>query len=502
MKKRTIALLLVIYAVVLYFIVLTCINSLAGKLRFTEEKEDQNIVYSDELINNYDISVDFNPQQKKYHARQRIIYVNTTETTLNEIYLYTYPNVFKSKETTPYIIDDYGTPYTNGFSKGDFKLNTLLVNGENATYEMNKENVNILKIKLSQSLKPKENIEIYMEYEALLPRARQRFGYGKNTYNFGNWYPIAAVYDDAGWNLDPYYKLGDPFYSDIGNYTVTITAPQEMMIASSGNVISEKVENNKKTWKIEAMLMRDFAFVASDEFVKLEKEVDGIIVQGYFIRDDKKVNEEVLKTACDSLKTFNGIFGKYPYEQYTVVASNHTGGMEYPGFVFINEKFYNEQLLERLKRVVVHETAHQWWYGVVGNNEVDEPWLDEGLVTYSEYVFFKEAYGKKSGENYFNKNIYNSYNNRKNQLSDEIIAKSLNKFKNDSEYHALAYKKGAMFLYEIEKKYGEKDIYNILRSYYMDYQFKNATTYDFLKICEEITNDDFDDLANKWLYQK
>ncbi|QZY53684.1 M1 family metallopeptidase [Crassaminicella profunda] len=502
MKKRTIILLLAIYAVVLYFIVLTCVDIVAGKLRFTHEKDGPNITYSNQLINNYDIDVDFDPEKKMYRAKQTIIYVNNTNTTLNEIYFHTYPNTFKSKKTTPYITDEYGTPYTNGFSKGDFKLHKLLVNEEKATYDINKEQITLLHIKLSKSLKPRENVKIYMEYEASLPRAQQRFGYGKDTYNFGNWYPAAAVYDDTGWNLDPYYKFGDPFYSDIGNYTVTITGPKEMMIASSGNLISEKIENNKKIWKVEAALMRDFAFIASNEFVKLEKEVDGIVVKGYFIRDDKKVNSEALKVACDALKTFNRIFGKYPYEQYSVVASNHVGGMEYPGLVMINEKFYNEQILDRLKRVVVHETAHQWWYGVVGNNEVDEPWLDEGIVTYSEYIFFKEVYGKKYGEDYFNKYIYNSYNSKKGKLKDEVIAKSLDKFKNNSEYHALAYKKGAMFMYDIEKKYGEKKIYNILRNYYMSYQFKNATTYDFLKICEEITNDDFDDLANEWLYQK
>ncbi|QXM05586.1 M1 family metallopeptidase [Crassaminicella indica] len=507
MKKRYIALLLAIYAVTLYFIVLTGVNNLADRLRSTDEegadnKYTANGIYSNQLINNYDIYVDFDPIKKMYNSKQTIIYVNNTDTTLNEIYLHIYPNAFKSEATTPYIIDDYGTPYVHGFSKGDFQIYKLLVNEENTAYNIDKNNVTILHIKLKQPIKPKENIKIYMEYGGVLPRAQQRFGYGKDTYNFGNWYPIVAVYDDTGWNLDPYYKLGDPFYSDIGNYHVTIAAPKDMIIAASGNIISEKIENNKKIWKIEAMLMRDFAWTASKEFIKLEKEIDGILVKGYFIRNDQKVNTDALKAACDAIKVFNRVFGKYPYEQYSVIASNHIGGMEYPGLVFVNEKFYNNQLLERLKKVIVHETAHQWWYSAVGNNEVDEPWLDEGLTTYSEYIFFKEAYGKKYGENYFKKYIYNSYNMRKNQLNDEVIAKSLDKFKNNSEYHAVAYKKAAMFFYEIEKKYGERKMYNILRNYYMNYKFKNANTYQFLKICEEVTNDNFDHLANKWLYQK
>lgn len=62
--------------------------------------------------------------------------------------------------------------------------------------------------------------------------------------------------------------------------------------------------------------------------------------------------------------------------------------------VMIDQSLYNEKNEFLLEYVIAHETAHQWWYSAVGNDEISEPWLDEALTEYSTIVYFEQKYGK------------------------------------------------------------------------------------------------------------
>ncbi|MTI66318.1 MAG: M1 family metallopeptidase [Firmicutes bacterium] len=453
-------------------------------------------------INQYNIDIDFNPDKKTYKGKQTIKYINNEDTDFSEVYLHLYPNAFKEKATSPVSLSD--NAYTNGFKPGYMDVKKVTVNGNEVENSTMGSGNTILKISLNESLKQGESIDIYMEYEVLMPPVKDRFGYGEKTFNFGNWYPIMAVYDEDGWNLDPYYRLGDPFYSDTSNYNVTITAPKDIIIASSGNILSENVKDNKKKWTIEAKLMRDFAWVASKHFIVESKDVDGTLVKNYFLKEDK-VNSFAATAAYDSIEVFNKTFGKYPYGQYSVVATSFPTGMEYPGLVFIGEEIYTNRKKDWLRTVIVHETGHQWWYSVVGNDEIDEAWLDESLTTYSETIFYDEKYNDEAGENYFTNHTLRYYNtqiDRKQIKNDEVVVKPLKEFRNWGDYGALAYNKGAIFLHEIEKEYGEDTLYDIYREYYKKNKFLIANTNDFLSICEDVIGEDIDNLSDKWLYGK
>lgn len=456
-------------------------------------------------LNDYTIYVEFNPSTKSYTASQKVEYVNNEDVELNELYFHLYPNAFREKETAPFLFDNFEEAFPDGFKPGGIDIKKLSIDDKSVeNYSIEGHGKTILKLPLEKVLKPGENLVIDMEYGVVLPPAQDRFGYGEKTFNFGNWYPIAAVYDDEGWNLDPYYSIGDPFYSDTSNYDITITVPKNVEIASSGNILSEKIEGNNKIWKIEAKLMRDFAWVASEHFIKKEKEVDGTIVKVYFLEEDEKINKFAEEASYNSIEIFNDKFGQYPYGQYSVVATSFPSGMEYPGIVFIGEKYYDDFYKGYLEIVIAHETGHQWWYGVVGNDEIDEAWLDESLTTYSEVVYAQGKYGDKVAENYYANNVEEYYKSSKEVLSQssEVVVKPLSEFENWDDYGPLVYNKGAMLLNEIKVRYGDKTLYTILNNYFNQYKFKNATTEDFIKVCEEVTGDNFDQLANEWLYGK
>lgn len=450
-------------------------------------------------VNNYEIQVDFAPSTKSYFANQSTTYINTTGKSLDKIYFHLYPRAYSSLDTAPILFES--KKLQENYVLGSMEIEKIEINKKEVTYEIGGTTDSILRIFLEESLKPNEKINIYMEYRVKLPENIDRFGYGKEIFNFGNWYPILAVYDEKGWNLDPYYSLGDPFYSDIANYQVTITTDKDMVIATSGNILYEKTRKDKKVYKIEGKLLRDFAWVASPNFKIREIKAGDTIVKLYYLDEGTGLEDFALEVGRDSIEIFNKIFGKYPYGQYSIVMTEFPTGMEYPSLVFIGRDYFRDEYKNSLETVIVHETAHQWWYGIVGNDQIDEAWLDESLATYSEVIYMTEKYGEEIGKNYYSYSVEISYDFGKEIIeNDTRVVKPLNEFKGWDDYGLLVYTRGAVFLEEIKREFGQDSLYNILSTYYDLYKFNIATTEDFIKVCETITNRPFETRANRWLY--
>ena len=435
-----------------------------------------------------------------YFGKQNTLYVNNTDIDLEEIYFHLYPNAFKILEEAPILFNSEDNIESLSYVPGYIEIEKVISNNDNLIWNIEGDKETILNIKLKEPVKKGKSIDLYLEYKVKLPTTKDRFGYHDNGINCGNWYPIACVYDKNGWNLDPYYKLGDPFYSETSNYKVSITTPKDMIVASSGNILSEDVIGDKKTYNIEGLLLRDFAWAASEEFKIKEKIVDNTVIKVYSINDDIDLIDRSLDIGENSIKTFNKIFGKYPYKQYSIVITEFPSGMEYPSIVFISNDFSKRYLQDILEKVIVHETAHQWWYGLVGNDQIDESWLDESLATYSEVIYTNEVDGKRAGEDYYNQNIKLGYEYAVRYLGEnEIVNKPLSNFVSWDDYGLLVYIRGAMFIDRIKEEFGEEVLYKILNSYYEKYKFRIATTDDFIKVCEEVTQRSFDPLVKEYL---
>lgn len=466
--------------------------------------EDTNNIDAKKL-HRYEIDVVFIPEEARIQASQRVRYNNHEKVSLEEIYFHLYPNSFRKEETAPFLLDDFQRAYPKGFQPGYIDIRKVFVNEQPAKYQLEGEGQGVMKIVLPNAMKPGEHVTIEMDYDVKLPPAAERFGYGENTFNFGNWYPIAAVYDDTGWNLDPYYPIGDPFYSDVSNYHVRIDMPKDFVVAASGNILKQEVKNDRSIWEIEAKFMRDFAWVTSKNFEILEKDVDGTQLKMYFIEEetlDKEVKEWAVNAAENALKLFNRVYGQYPYGQYSVVATNFPSGMEYPGIVFIGKQYYDVDWRDYLEIVIVHETAHQWWYGIVGNDEIDEAWLDESLATYSEVIYARELFGEDVAENYHQSVNEEAYKEIAGNIGNKAILKSLDGFEGWEDYGVLVYSRGAMFLDALYEKYGQEIFYQIMQGYYQKYRFKNATTKDFQRVCEDITGEGQEGFFQQWLWAK
>lgn len=427
-------------------------------------------------LNKYIMDVIFDDESKRLMCNQNVEYVNNTNIALDKIYFHIYPNAFSKKEFAPFEKDEMNQAYPNGFNEGYIDIKNVLNNNNKLEYEIKGEKNDLLEVKIGRQLKPGEKISIDMKFNVKIPNSEGRFGYGENTINITNWFPIACVHDDRGWNLKSYEAVGDPFYSDTSNFYVKLLIPRKYKVGCTGNIISEKSDSEKVLYEIQAKKVRDFAFILSDKF-KIKKDTyKGVNINTYNLNE--KLSTEVTKIAKDSISIFSNLFGEYPYDTYSVIASDfYIGGMEYPTLVMIDQSLYNEKDKFLLEYVIAHETAHQWWYSVIGNDEISEPWLDEALTEYSTVLYFEQKYGKETGD----KLIKTMEVQTRNYKTNDIF-KATTDYKDSSEYSLSVYTKGAVVFSKIRNEVGDEVFFNTLREYYNTYKFKNVNGPQFVEL--------------------
>ena len=430
----------------------------------------------EETMNNYRINAIFDEESKRIMSSQIVTYINNTGENLNDIYFHIYPNAFSKPEYAPFEKSELKQAYPNGFNEGYIDVKRIANKNNILDYKIMGAKEDILEVKLDKELKPNDKIEIEIKYTVKLPNSLGRFGYGDDTINVTNWFPIACVYDERGWNTKSYEPIGDPFYSDVSNFQVDILTPKKYVLATTGSIKEKKASNEKVLYKIEANNVRDFAFILSDKFKVKSDYVGNTKISSYYLNDN--MGETSLNMAKQSIKVFNKLFGKYPYNTYTVIASDFfIGGMEYPTLVMIDKTLYNDKSKFILEYIIAHETAHQWWYSTVGNDEISEPWIDEALTEYSTVLYFEQVYGNNARKELMSQMAYQSKNH-----SVEDIFKPTTEYKDSIDYSLGVYTKGAVIFDNIRKNVGDDVFFSTLQQYYKMYTFKNVSGDEFVQI--------------------
>ena len=462
----------------LLVIILALLIIIGGAIRtFIHTNQRETFTIQDEKNKNeYTIDVIYDDETNRILCNENLVYKNNTKTTLDKIYLHIYPNAFCEKDSVPFEDSEMSRAYPNGFNEGYIDIKEVLSENNKLHSEIIGDKNDILEIKLDKLLKAGEVVKLDLKYNVKLPNCLGRFGYGDNTINVTNWFPIACVYDDKGWNLKSYEAIGDPFYSDTSNFQVKILAPSKYKLATTGQITEKKTDNEKVQYTIDAKMVRDFAFILSDKFVVNKTNYKDIIINTYNLNED--MSQEAVDAAKSSIEIFSNLFGDYPYDTYSVVASDFfIGGMEYPMLVMIDQSLYNKENKFLLEYVIAHETAHQWWYSVIGNDEINEPWLDEALTEYSTILYFEQKYGKETGEK-----LIKTMEIQTRDYKTEDIFKATTEYKDSSQYSLSVYTKGAVVFNEIRKEVGDKVFFNTLKEYYSTYKFKNVNGPQFVDL--------------------
>ena len=421
----------------------------------------------------YEITAEYIPENKTLAGAVKVTFENGTENEISILKFQTHPNAYREDALYSPISTAYaGAAYYQGESYGEMVISS--VNGAK-NWEMMGEDENILYVYLERSLFPGDKVVLDIGFITKLANVNHRTGITKHTVNLGNFYPILCGIKHDGFYETVYYSDGDPFYSDCADYTVRLTLPKEYVVASTGKIVEERTLESKKVYTMSAMNTRDFALVLSDQYNVKTEQVNGKTLSYYYHND--KTPTESFAVAKESFAYYEKTFGEYPYETYAIAQTGFCmGGMEYPALVMVSDTLKKEELA----RVIAHETAHQWWYAVVGSDQIENAWQDEGLAEYSTVTFFEnyEKYGFtredivtqsiKEYRSYYD--VYGSVLGR----TDTRMTRHLKEYISDYEYRCISYDKSLVMFDTLRKSVGDKKFFSSLKKYYADNAFKIA----------------------------
>ena len=456
---------------------------------------------SADLVNYY-IDANYDDVTHTVTASQIVDYINTTETDLNVVCFKLYPTAFsKDAKVLPYTNANKDKCFPNGLSYGDIEISNVKVEDADAEWAIIGEDNNILEVKLFVPLENLKRVKISFDFVLTLANTTHRLGYYDSYVNLGNWYPICCAYQNNQFDMSPYYSTGDPFFSTCANYDVNFTYPNNYIVASTGQLVTT-TQAEKITSSYSAKVVRDFALNLGSNYKVLSETVGDTVVSVYCDKDDVNA-ESHLKTSVDSLNTFNKLFGIYPYKTLNVSFTPFLhGGMEYPNLVFIADDIAD---IVSINKVIIHEIAHQWWYGIVGNNEITDAWFDESFAEYSTVLFFENNpdYGitkdQLINEAIANYTLYlDVIKSLKLDINTEMNLK-LNEYKNEYEYVYMVYIKGMVFVDGLRNKIGDEAFFKGLKLLYENNKYEILDKTKFIEAFNTASGEDITELVETWL---
>ncbi|MBR1926090.1 MAG: M1 family metallopeptidase [Clostridia bacterium] len=451
----------------------------------------------------YKITASLNTQEKTLVATEEFYWTNKTGDTLSSVLFHLHPNAFKEGAKTNYAVSQTqeNRAYNGEKDFGGITINSVYCNENSLNFNILGEDEHLLEVELNEAILPKKSTVLKIEFSLDIPKVNHRFGYGANTINLGNFYPILSVYENGEWNRQGYLSSGDPFYSKVANYEVSLSYSDDYLLKSTGNLVTENTQNGQKTSVYSALAVRDFAMVLSKDFKEISQQVDETLVTYSYYEDENP--EAHLKTAVDSLNTFNELFGVYPYKTLCVVKTNFLhGGMEYPNLVYVSDQITNES---EYNNVIVHEIAHQWWYGLVGNNELKYGFIDEGLAEYSTALFYEMNDGYKTTKEEVIGNALSSYmlfcdvfKEVYGELNSQMN-RDIQTFNTETEYIYLTYVKGLLMFDSIENTIGQNKMLKCLKGIVSDYAFCEITPKEMIECFEKYSKRNLQSFITSWL---
>lgn len=420
---------------------------------------------------NYKIVMSYDPETHTLSATQLTEVTNRTNNAFTKIMFHIYANAYR-EGAEPIVPNTYrAAAYPCGESYGNIAFDYVKVDDVACAFRTEGDNGDLLAVPLSQEMFPGDKVTVELTYKVTLANIKHRLGYTSNAVNCGNFFPIVCHIDNDNFSETPYYAVGDPFVSDCANFDVTVCAPSKFVVAASAQLTSVTSADGFDTWHYTGNARRDFAIVMSDKYKKLTSQVGDKQLHYYYFADAEP--EATLAVQKGMFEYMNKHVGEYPYEQYSVCETDFCyGGMEYPCLAMVTSG------QQAYKTAVIHETAHQWFYGVVGNDQIANPWMDEGLCEFLTCLYMDEAglAPLENGIKAATKN-YVTYVDVLNRYYDhtDTTFRPINAYKNDGEYVVMTYVKGCLLFDTLYCTMGKDKFLRTLADYYAACAFTLAT---------------------------
>jgi hypothetical protein len=492
---------------------------------------------SDRIVH-YTMNVKLDPKTNIISGSEQLEWKNTTGLAQQEFPFHLYHNAWKNNRSTVAKEEgwdlglgqesDYG--YTNIKSikvvdaKGEIDITDTFryIQPDDG----NTEDHTVCQVRIPKPVPAGQTLVFKIEFATKQPRPLSRTG-AIRTYHFvAQWFPKIGVWWKGAWNCHQFHATTE-FFADYGVYDVKITVPQEYVVGATGGIARSVETNNDSTVTHEFHQddVHDFAWVTSPDLVPTVRKFSHVALESGERTDRHHPLKEVtvilltqpqhdnmidryFDATFKALRYYGEWYGEYPYDAVTVVDpanGSQSGGMEYPTLFTGGTNRYSPKEQSSPEGVTVHECGHQWWYGMIGNNEFEEAWLDEGFNTYSTdrtmnagwppFKATRTYFGGRGAYSYvgipfvineINQTPFDPGNNQlRYQGKNDVMARK--GWEYYETYGLNSYTKPALSLVTLERYLGEETMYRVMRTYHHRYRFKHPTSQDFINVVNEVS---------------
>ena len=397
---------------------------------------------------------------------ETIRYFNPTGQSLSEIVLAVEPNLWQNS----------------------FVLNALAQDGSALqSYSLVGQRLSLF---LPQPLAPGAATTFTIDFTLYIPPKHYEgtFGYLGYQTNLTDWFPFVVPYE-GGWVLHDPWGFGEHLVYDSSDFEVNVRVNDPSVIVAA----SAPGEADGEWTRYRIYGARTFALSASDRFQIAESAVGTVPIRMYYFEGYEGAGDGMLRAAVQAVGLFVPKFGPYPYDSLSVVQTDVPDGQEFDGLVFLGTKFYDEyggSARSNMVSIGVHEISHQWWFGLVGNDQALEPWLDEALAVYSEHVYYSFIYPAYDDWWWdFRVNYFGPGGWVDTQIYEVTTFRT---------YVNAAYLNGANFLYDLNVRMGNDDFFRFLKDYTSRYGRRRVTGSDLFTVAQQNTSNDISDLIDAY----
>ena len=407
-----------------------------------------------------------------------------------------------SQDALPYLVFQlFPVVYGGTVSLGEVKVNDQTVSIELA------DEGRLVHVVLAQPLQAGESIVVSLPFESSIPREMGGnyglYGYFDEILVLDGFYPLLAVYDQGEWQTNISSPNGDIKYEEMSLYTVMAELPLGLKVITTGQVTTETRNTKTQILTIAAGPVREFYLAASEGFVSKERIWQGITLRSTGLQGSEEAIDFALDVSEEAVKSYSTRFGPYPYTELDVISTPMQAlGMEYPGVSTIATGLYDlsgtiqgTSNWVMLDSVIAHEIGHQWFFNLVGNDQVEEPWLDEALTQYIVKLYYEDTYGDSAAQSYAD-----SWEARWSRVNYAETPIGLPSYEYDPQsYGSIVYGRGPLFVEALETTMGKEAFAKAMKTYFETYEWQIATGKEFKQSMETSCGCNLTSIFDQWV---
>jgi hypothetical protein len=487
-------------------------------------------------VASYTMEVALDTERHTITGDEVLTWTNTTEYPTDMLWFHLYWNAFQNNMSTYLIegsrrgrdamnfkMEDWGYCRVDSIKLIDedrFEETDLLPNMVfQQPDDENSYDRTVFTVKLPRIVEPGETVVLQIDFLSKIPRPISRTGVYRDNYFIAQWFPKIGVFEDGKWNCHQFHSSSE-FFADYGTYDVRITLPSSYIVGATGER-QERIDNPNATatYHFYQQSVHDFAWTASPHLLEYQEDFEfapgkstqiTLLLQPYHLH----LKDRYLNAVRNAIKYCSLFYGDYPYTTATCVDpgyNSRSGGMEYPTFFTGGAYFISPERSGSPEAVTIHEFGHGYFYGLVGSNEFENPWMDEGFTSFLDTEVYYAAYENPLyTRRYFGipltfKGVEipkesDGISSQRQTWNMDDMQRFAWQFMEGGSYGANSYAKAELMLRTLKRYMGKELFAEMIKAYSQRWWFKHPKPQDFYAVASEFAGQDMSWFLNQFVY--